>query len=387
MSAQERLRDTSSEPPRLLQAGQQAANLVHQIQIGKTVTRKQADGGEILAEVFTMTIGTDTIELLPLKTWSQMDVFKWRARGILPSTPPGLEITPEHLKVAGATVSPWDFDACAKLEKALNEWLAAENKASQLAKEKSQTPSVQGSSGEQDESIVHFAVDMGTAGQPRVRCLEGNQTVKVVALNLQGFKALIEQGLMRKPNSLKVGALRDWVELDGELFRFKEGTDGAGELERALNERYIVTGETLAAQDVAIFRNSASPTGFDIQFPAAPNGFVEVRKRHLNEETIRLLQTPEQCRVLRKGMTVKLIPPNLVFKLKTPEGGECYLPQGPETMVSAVAEDGETKAIDLSQPISLLNLGVRELTAVFNHPVINRRARLAQRTAAPATQP
>jgi hypothetical protein len=36
--------------------------------------------------------------------------------------------------------------------------------------------------------------------------------------------------------------------------------------------------------------------------------------------------------------------------------------------------------IDLSQPVSLLNLGAKELSAIFNHPAVNRRARLAQLT-------
>jgi hypothetical protein len=139
-----------------------------------------------------------------------------------------------------------------------------------------------------------------------------------------------------------------------------------------------VVGETDAPGDVAVFANPASPTGFDIQFPASPNAFVENRKRHLNEETIELLQDNERCHVLRRGIIAKLSPPNLIFKLKTADGGECYLEPGLETTVCVVGEDGQEKTVDLSQPVDLLKVGVPELTAVFNHPAINRRARLAQ---------
>jgi hypothetical protein len=232
---------------------------------------------------------------------------------------------------------------------------------------------------------VRFQVEIGGAPQPRLKCLEGNQTVKVVALNLQGLNSLIEQGFMRRPQSLKVGALHDWVELDGELFRFKDGAKAASELEQTLNQRYIVTGESVSSNDVTIYTNPASPTGFDIQFPAAPNGLVETRKRHLNEETVQLLADPERCRVLRKGMVLKFSPPDLVFKLKTSDGGETYLEPGPDTTVTVQLDAGQTKTIDLSQHVSLLNLGVPELTAIFNHPAVNRRARLAQTSVSPDT--
>ncbi len=347
------------------------------IKIGKATVAQEANGGSVLAEVFTMSMASETIELLPFKNWIQLDLHKWKARGWLPRTPAGLEITSNHVKVADQTVSPWDPGACAKLEKAFNEWLAMERNALDLAKNKAQAPLPQPARSQSVEEAVHFEVHIDSLGQARLKCLEGTETVKVVALNQQGLNALIEQGLMRKPNTLKVGALHDWVELDGELFRFKEG-DGATLLQEVLNKRYIMAAELAASQDVFVFSNPASPTGFDIQFPAIPNALVENRKRHLNEETVQLLQDPERCRVLRKGITARLTPPDLVFKRKTPEGGEGNFERGPESIVSVVGADGQTKTIDLSQPVSLLNLGVSELTAVFNHQAINRRARLAE---------
>ncbi|HWX21050.1 MAG TPA: hypothetical protein VN578_14210 [Candidatus Binatia bacterium] len=353
-----------------------------EIKIGKAVVPRPGDRegvrAGVVAEVFTMTLGAETIQLLPLKNWSQLDVFKWRARGILPRTPAGLEITLEHLKVAGETVSTWDSDACAKLEKAFNNWLALESESAELAKKKARTPKALDAPAQPEVHTLRFQVQIGSAGRPRLRCLEGNETVKEVALNLQGFNAVIEQGLMRKPGALKVGALHDWVELDGELFRFQDGADGVRALEKALNERYVPAAEPGAPLDVAVFSNPASPTGFDIQFPATPHGLAETRRCHLNEESVELLQDPHRCRVLRKGTLARLSPPNLIFKRKTPDGGERYLAPRPENIVSAMSDDGQMKAIDLSRPVSLLNLGARELTAVLNHPAINRRARLAQ---------
>lgn len=349
----------------------------HPITIGKIVVPRQNEGEAVVAEIFTMTIGGETIQLLPHKNWSQLDTFKWRARGILPRTPAGLEITFDHLKIAGETVSPWDPNACAKLEQAFNEWLAFEEKNLDEAKEKAQAPILQPPPQQPDEAPPRFEVDASAPGQPRLKCMEGQETAKVVALNLQGLNALIQDGLMRKPQTLKVGALHNWVELDGQLFRF-EGHDWAKALEQVLNEKYSVAADPDVSQDVVVSANPASPTGFDIQFAAAPNGLVENRKRHLNEETVHLLQDPARCRVLRKGLTARLAAPELVFKLNTPGGGECYLEPGPDTLVSAVRDDGQPSMIDLSQPVNLLKLGAQELTAVFNHPAINRRARLAQ---------
>lgn len=359
--------------------GATRAETAQHISIGKTTVPREPDARGVLAEVFTMTLGDETIQLLPLKTWSQLDLFKWRARGILPGTPAGLEITWDHLKIAGQSASPWDPEACPKLEKAFNEWLALETQNLELAKEKAQASVVPSEAlAEPDDEVVRFEIDPSKAGQPHIKCLEGREAVKTVALNLQGLNALVDQGFMRKPKSMKVGALHDWVELDGRVFRFKVGTNWATELEKTLNQFYTVTGEPDAANDVAIFANPASPTGFDIQFPATPSGVVENRKRHLNEETVQLLNDLERCRVLRKSIVVKLAPPDLVFKEKTVEGGERYLETGSENSVRVAGEDSQVKIIDLSQPISLLNLDVAALNAIFNHSSINRRARLAR---------
>ena len=346
------------------------------ISIGKSFAASEAKLPGV--EVFTMTLGTETIQLLPLKTWSQLDLFKWRVRGILPGTPIGLEIAPDHVKMAGEAVRISDPDGCEKLEKAFNDWLGLEKQNVEIAKSKAQSAKSPDPVTPSEEDAVHFKVETDSAGKPRLRCLEGQETVKLVAVNAQGFSALIEQHLLRKPQTFKVGALHNWVELDGRLVRFEENTNWAAELEKLLNEHYVPRPESGTPPDVVASSNPASPTGFDIQFPAAPNSIAENRKYHLNEESVELLSDPQRCRVLRKGVIVKLAPPDLIFKQKLADGGERHLPTGPESLVSVTSEDGQTKNIDLSQPVDLLKITSDELTAVLNSPAVNRQAKLGQ---------
>ena len=93
-----------------------------EITVGKTIVA--TDNGKEAA-VFTMTLEGETIVLLPQRNWSQLDVYKWRARGKVPGTPAGLEIAFDHIKVAGETVPAKDPEGIAKLQKLLNDWLAS----------------------------------------------------------------------------------------------------------------------------------------------------------------------------------------------------------------------------------------------------------------------
>jgi hypothetical protein len=196
-------------------------------------------------------------------------------------------------------------------------------------------------------------------------------------LNVPGFNNLFNQGLMHKPHSLKVGALHDWVELDGELFSFEKGNNDASRLEQALNERYLSVNAPGLGKDVVVFANAASSTGFDIQFAAKASGVIDNRKRPLNEESLELLQDPDRCGLLPRDLVIKLSRPNLIFKLKTPDGGERYLNRRAENIVTVIGDDGEAKKIDLSQPVNYLRLSAVELTAVFNHPAINQHSKSA----------
>jgi hypothetical protein len=344
------------------------------IKIGKTQVPAEVDGRNTVVELFTMSIGEDAIYLVPLKTWSQMDIFKWRVQGKLPGTPAGLEVTFDHVKVAGETVSTRDPQGCARLEHAFNTWLALEREALEQAAQKAQTHPAQEPAGPPEEQALHYKVEGDKAGQPHIICLEGRETVANVAVTVPGINSLITQGLLRKPHTWKIGALRDWLELDGQVFKLKDGDAAVGDLEHVLNERYAPDLAPAEQRDVSVFANPASSSGFDIQFPVADN-LLENKRRHLDAEAMELLSDPQRCRVLRRGVLVRLAPPNLIFKLKTADGGERHLEPGPQSTVTVLGEVGQTKAIPLSEPVNHLGLGVAELTEIFNHPAVNRLAR------------
>src|SRR5262245_9609296 len=158
---------------------------------------------------------------------------------------------------------------------------------------------------------------MDPAGQPHIHCLEGKEIVASVAFTVPGVNSLIAQGLMRKPRTWRVGALRDWVELEGVVFNFRKDPNELTRLEQVLNEQYLPGAEPGSPPDVMVLPNPASPSGFDIQFPAIVGGLAETRRHHLDVEVLELLSDRRRCRVLRKGIIVKLTPPNLIFKKQT----------------------------------------------------------------------
>jgi hypothetical protein len=358
-----------------------------EITVGKTVT-PAASGQEV--RVFTMTLGGETIPLLPLRNWSQLDVFKWRARGKLPGTPAGLEITPEHVKVTGETVSIDDHEGTAKLQRLLNEWLALEKEAFRLAHEKTHAKPAAVArevAAAPADLIPRFQVEVDKEGHVHICCRRGKETLATIGLNPLGFTSLFNEGLMHKPHALQIGALHDWVEIDGEFFSFEKGNNDAAKLEKVLNERYL--GESVHGQgnDVVVYTNAASSTGFDIQFAAKVGGVTERRRRPLNEEALDLLQSPEKCGLLPKDLVLKLSRPHLIFKCKTPDGGERSLKAGPETTVTVVGDEGETTVVDLSRPVNYLRLSAVVLTAVFNHPAINQHSRLSPQPTTSSTTP
>jgi hypothetical protein len=121
-----------------------------------------------------------------------------------------------------------------------------------------------------------------------------------------------------------------------------------------------------------IFVNEASSTGFDIQFPVMVGGMPENHRHHLDEQSLELLQDPEHCGLLHREIIIRLTAPNLIFKQKTPDGGEQHLAWSSENVVTVTDDEGRLTTIHLSQPLNLMQLSPAELTAVFNHPAINR---------------
>jgi hypothetical protein len=335
----------------------------------------QVDAGKSAPDVFTMTLGEETIELLPFRNWGQLDLYKWAVRGKLPASPAGLEITADHIKIAGEIIATSDPEGREKLEKAFNDWLTIETKNLELARaapKRRPAPATESAARKSQPSLAHFRVGIDKRGQVHIDCLQGAEIVTSIGLNLAGFSALFNQGLMRKPHAVDVGALHDWVELDGELFSFEHGNNDSEKLQAALNTKYLPLTTAGSGKDILVFANAASPTGFDVQFPVTIGGVLENRRRTLNEPALDLLQEPTRCGLLQPGLILKLSPPTFIFKQKTPDGGEIYLPKSPGNTVRIPLDEGRERLIDLSLPVNYSKLTVMELAAVFNHPAVNR---------------
>lgn len=366
----------SAQPPRAQETAPVAPGQLSpgELRVGKSVTLAPGQGPSENLEIFTLTLSGETIELLPFKNWGQLDHFKWTVRGKLPREPAGLEITLVHVKLMGETVLLQDTAGCAKLERIFNEWLAFEKQTETLARRKHAVVApAEPAAGTEDR--LQFLVELDKLGQVHVHCRRGRDTLASIGLTLTGFHSLYQQGLMRKPGQLQTAALHDWVQLDGELFSFEHGRNDAARLEQWLNTHYVPPASAGLAKEVAVYVNAASSTGFDIQFPVLVAGVPDHRRHHLDDRSLELLQDAGHCGLLHPDIIVKLVPPNLVLKQKTPDGGEQHLAWVPENIVTVVDEAGGTKTIPLSQPMNLLRLTAAELTAVFNHPAINRHSK------------
>jgi hypothetical protein len=235
------------------------------------------------------------------------------------------------------------------------------------------SPAASGVCSKSASETMRFHVELDIRGQVHIHCLQGKKTLASVGFSVAGFGSLQEQGLMRKPRTLVVGAMHDWVELDGELCSFEKGRNEAPRLEQILNDRYIPEDANIGLRkSVAFFQNVASATGFDIQFPCLVGGIMASHRYHLNQEALDLLQDQDHCGLLNQDIIVKLMPPNLVFKRKTPNGGEQYLLPGSASEILLIDTYGLHRTLPLNEPISLTHLSPAELTAIFNHPVINR---------------
>jgi hypothetical protein len=351
-----------------------------EIRIGKCRSLTAVAGSATELEVFTLTLGEETIELLPLKNWHQLDHHKWTVQGKLPAEPAGLEIAPDHVRIKGGTVALNDPAGCRKLEQLFNEWLRFERETLELARNRGRSQNLPGATdpaARPGAQPLRFQVEVDKRAQVHIQCMQGKETLASVGLSGAGINSLHQQGLMRKPRTLATGALHDWVELDGELCSFEKGRNDAARLEQILNERYVPEAAAERGKQVLIFLNSASPTGFDVQFPVTVAGAPMNHRHHLNEQSLESLQDPDHCGLLHKEIIVKLIPPNVVFKKKTPDGGEQYLAWHPENTVTVTDDEGRERSLHLSQPLNLLRLSAAELMAVFNHPAINRHTQAA----------
>jgi hypothetical protein len=357
-----------------------------EIKIGTTTAVADFAGKSSNVAVFTMTLGDETIALLPQRTWTQLDRYKWGPQGKLPGQPAGLEIGLEQVHFAGHTLCPSEPAGRATLERLLNDWLASERAST---RQKAATPlgvTALEPSPQPDPTAMRFHVEVDKRGQVHVHCIQDKKTLATIGLTAAGFHSLVQQGFMRKPQVVQTGVLHDWVELDGELFSFAKGMNDAARLEQTLNERYRPS-EVSGGNEVRVLVNTAAAHGFDIQFPAMIAGVQGSHRHHLDEGALELLQDKQHCHVLHEDIIIKLSAPNLVFKRRTPDGGEQYLAGHQDNLVIFTDEDGRQKTIDLSQPVSFLHLSAADLTAVFNHPSISRHSKSSLGRGASAVAP
>lgn len=329
----------------------------------------------LATEIFTLSLNGETTTLLPLKTWSQLDVHKWRARGKLPGTPTGLEIALDHIKLMGETIYPGEPGACARLDKLFADWLKVETERLELLKKQADSkatspppdpvPAV-------EQQTQRFEVEVDTKGQVKVHCVQGKAIAATIGLTTAGFQSLVDQRLMRKPRSVKTGVLHDWVELDGVLYSFKDGKNDSEKLARALNGNFLPGTAFGEEESIVVLGNAATATGLELQFAARVAGVPDHHRRPLDQATLELLQDPERCGLLQPGIIVKLAAPHIIFKRRTADGGEQYLPSGPDTLIKVQRRNGEQTFVDISKPLDYMRLGPKELTAAFNHPLINK---------------
>jgi hypothetical protein len=164
-----------------------------EIRVDKRQALSAVSGVPTNFEVFTLTLGTETIELLPLKNWGQLDHYKWTVRGKLPAEPAGLEIGLDHVWIIGETVALNDRAACLKLERLFNDWLRFERDTIELARKKPRqqpTPETRAQAAQPETRALRYRVEVDKRGQVHVHCLQGKETLASIGLTLAGFASL-----------------------------------------------------------------------------------------------------------------------------------------------------------------------------------------------------
>src|SRR5690349_11372976 len=142
----------------------------HLIRVGKVILTNEHEGKISHAELFTMSIGEERIQLRPFKNWTQLDVHKWTMRGKLPASPAGLEIMPDHVKLTGESVFLHDTDGCAKLEKLFADWLAMELGALEFTRKAHAQPKPAVTESAPEQQPLHYHVEVDKRGQVHIHC-------------------------------------------------------------------------------------------------------------------------------------------------------------------------------------------------------------------------
>lgn len=218
-----------------------------------------------------------------------------------------------------------------------------------------------------------------SANMPFIVCKRGTKDEFRIGFTKQGFESLMNGGLMRRTVNLRVGPLREWVEIDGVKFSTK--SDGLAELEKVLNEKYVPPASSGKGKEIRI---SLASMGYKITFPARIRGVNSIFEGRLDDEALFLLQDPNNCGLLHPDIIIRLSKPNLHFKRRTPSGGEKELEK---TEIMLTGSDGKPVIVDISKSINCMHLNPDQLTAIFNHPLINSHSTSSDESAQPKTAP
>jgi hypothetical protein len=310
--------------------------------------------------VFTLGIGDETVTLDPGKPWIKADQHKWVTRGLM-DPPQSYHVLPNGtVDINGEKISPEDPEGIAKLEHEFKKRYAAPV-APRTPAVSPGGPAISKSAMAQTSGKVRFKVKLDHLGHLMIACARGAEQMET---GLRGFQALIQNGLMLKPQSIRVDPLQRAIEIDEVRFECTEA--GARQLEETLNSRYAPVLKAEGEDAIDIKENPASSTGFDIHFVTSHSGVRFEIKGHLSQEKLDLLQDPAKCELLRPGIVLRLSPPYLLIRQKRPDGGEERIAQLPDVHYRRVS------AVQLQQ--------------VFNHPHVRKSSGKAGLETVPVAQ-
>lgn len=293
--------------------------------------------------VFTLSLDNETVTLEPGKPWTQVDHFKWVARGLI-DAPQRFHVAPDgSVEINTANLSTADPEGAAKLEHEINT--------------------------RHEGTVAHKSVPASTPSHPltapagpakprfRVKLdhwghllIEWGQGLEREETGLRGLATLFANGLIRMPERYHVDALQRGVEMDDAWYECSEA--GAKRLEEALNNRYAVTAPSEKGVAIEIKENRAASTGFDIRFTIIRAGIPFEIKAHLAQENLDILQDQARCDLIQPGIRLLLSPPYLLFRRRRPDLGEEKIPE--------------------LRDVNLLRINAAQLQQLLNHPLIRR---------------
>jgi hypothetical protein len=310
-----------------------------------TVRADRLCDAEGRARGFRLTLGDETITLDPGKPWVKADSYKWVTRGLI-EPPQSYHVLPDGtVEVNGEKITPEEPKAVERLEHEFNKRHAPGVEIGGFPAVKPSAPSPTASAPPSDH--VQFTVRLDHLGHLVVGCATRTERLES---GLRGLAALIQNGLMLRPESWHVDAMQRSVEIDGQRFECTEA--GARSLQELLNTRYAPTLKNAGGRQVEITANPASATGFDIQFAMLQAGGRVAVKGHLAQDKLDILQDSAHCDLLKHGTLLKLSPPNLLIRRRRPDGGEEPIPGLPD--------------------LAYRRATAAELQQLLNHPLIRR---------------